>query len=366
MVPRARAIADHKIQAGMRFFTYLFILSSVVLAGVSCENNTITFSSSSKGDGGFYISRDKGDTWEQKVFVSQVKKKTTTIAGANVMKIVPDPSDSRVMYLITRESGLWKTSEAGEVWAQIYQGGGVQSLSIHPSDAQILYLAAGNTVQKSTDGGSLWEEVYLEPRPGVGVSAVLVDNADPRHVAFATSAGDVLESRDSGLSWQVIYRFDGPVVALLQSGTSKIWFAATPSQGVWRTSDEGKSWVDVTAGLEELPGAREFRSIIADPATPRAFLLSTAHGLFRTTDHGATWDTIPLIARPGGIEILSLAVNPKNSSHLYYAVPGGLYRSSNGGARWTTLALPSGKLPTALLIDHFNPSIMYMGFTKIK
>ncbi|OGL78352.1 hypothetical protein A3J43_02440 [Candidatus Uhrbacteria bacterium RIFCSPHIGHO2_12_FULL_54_23] len=350
----------------MKYPFLIAAFGSLLFLGLSCENNTITFSSSGTGDGGIYQTKDRGDTWEQKVFVSQQKKKITTIAQVNVTHIIADPKDSRVMYLITRESGLWKTTDAGEVWTQYSQGGGIHAMSIHPSDTQIIYLASGNTVQKSADGGNGWEEAYRDPRPGIAVSSIVVDAADPRHVTAATSAGDILESRDSGASWQVVYRFENPVAALLQAGATDVYFAAMPSQGVWRSLNEGKSWADITETLKDLSGAREFRMLIPDPATPRAFLLASAYGLFRTKDLGGSWDAIPLISRPGGVDIFSLAVNPKNSSQIYYAVPGALYRSANGGARWTTLALPSSKLPTALLVDHFNPNIMYMGFTKPK
>lgn len=350
----------------MKYSLSAFLLAGFLLLGLSCANNTITFSTSSQNDGGVYQSKDRGDTWEQKVFVSQVKKKITTIAHVNVSRMVAHPTDSRIIYVMTRDSGLWKTTESGDRWQVIYRGGGMQGLSIHPTETEMLYLAAGNTVQKSVDGGHTWEEVYLESRPGVGISSVVIDAADSRHILCATSAGDVLESRDSGSSWQVIYRFDAPIVALIQSGASKVFFASTPSQGVWRSLDEGKSWSDVTEGLKDSPGAREFRSLIPDPATPRSLLLATVYGLFRTTNHGDSWDHIPLIARPGGVEILSVGVNPKKSSQIYYTVPGALYSSSNGGARWTTLPLPSGRLPTAFLVDHFNPNVLYMGFTKLK
>ncbi|MEW6610824.1 MAG: hypothetical protein AB1352_04360 [Patescibacteria group bacterium] len=342
------------------FIPFMFLL----LTGVSCSN--ITFSTKKATDGGVYKSLNRGEVWEQKVFVEKIKKKITTIAHVNVKRFVPDPEDSRIIYLITRESGLWKTTDGAGRWSVVYQGGGVSSLALDARDASRLYMAVGNRIMTSGDGGNTWEEVYLEPRPTVSITSLVINLKERRHVIASTSAGDILESRDEGGSWKVVYRFDFPIGGLLQLPKSNYLFATTQNQGVWRSVDEGKTWKSVSETLKEYAGALEVKTLIPDPATPNALLLATVYGIFRTTNNGDTWQSIPLISKPGTIEILSLAVNPKNSSHLYYTVSQAFYASSNGGARWTTLPVPSGKLPTALSVDAYNPDILYLGFTNPK
>lgn len=348
----------------MNKFTIILPLSLLLFTGISCS--TISLSTNKATDGGVYKSLNRGEIWEQKVFVEKVKKKINTIAGVNVKRFVADPEDSRIIYLITRESGLWKTTDGAERWFAIYQGGGISSLVIDARDTARLYLAAGNRILTTGDGGNSWEEIYLEPRFNVGITSLLINRNDARHVIASTSAGDVLESRDEGGSWKVVYRFDVPVLGLLQLPKSNYLFATTQNKGIWRSTDEGKTWKSVSESLKEFSGALENKLLIPDPATPNALLLATVYGIFRTTNNGDAWQSVPLISKPGTIEILALAVNPKNSSQLYYTVPQALYASSNGGARWATLALPSGKLPTALSVDAYNPEILYLGVTNPK
>ena len=347
----------------MKFILFMFF-PLLLFTGISC--NTVSLSTNKAADGGVYKSLNRGEVWEQKVFVEKVKKKINTIANVNVKRFVADPEDSRVVYLITREFGLWKTTDGAERWFAIYQGGSISSLALNARDTTRLYMAVGNRITTSGDGGNTWEEIYLEPRSNVSITSLLINLNDARHIIASTSAGDILESRDEGGSWKVVYRFDVPVQGLLQLPKSSYIFATTQNQGIWRSTDEGKTWKSLSEPLKEFPGALENKLLIPDPATPNALLLATVYGIFRTTNNGDAWQSLPLISKPGTIEILSLAVNPKNSSQIYYAVPQALYASGNGGARWATLALPSGRLPTALSVDAYNPDILYLGVTNPK
>ena len=337
-----------------------------LFSGISCDTSSITLTTNKPGDSGVYKSEDKGNHWAQKIFVERVKKKDTTIGGVNVKRFVVDPDDSRILYILTNESGVWKTVDGAEQWRQIYPGGGVGDLSIDGKNHNNLFIASGNTIARSDDAGSTWIKAYLESRPGLSVNSVVIDRSDARRVYAGTSAGDVLVTKDTGASWQVLYRFDGvPLIRMLQI-PSRLLFAATPNQGLWRSSDEGATWTNTSESLKDKPGANDIRDIVSDPGVPNGLFLITNYGIFRTRDGGETWNEVTLIARPGGADIKSMAVSPVNSQELYYAVPGGLYRSSDGGRRWATLALPVGNVPSAMVIDWYNPDIIYSGFTKVK
>ena len=84
--------------------------------------------------------------------------------------------------------------------------------------------------------------------------------------------------------------------------------------------------------------------------------------IYRSTDHGATWQpantgiTLPLRVQGG------LAVNPVTPTILYtgdYYGNGGLYRSDNGGISWT-LNLP-GAAVRAIAVHPLTPTIVLAG-----
>ena len=64
----------------------VFLITS--LAGLGCKSDDKT--------GGIFVSRDKGETWEQKVFVRQDNKDTITISELNINKIIQDKLNENI------------------------------------------------------------------------------------------------------------------------------------------------------------------------------------------------------------------------------------------------------------------------------
>jgi photosystem II stability/assembly factor-like uncharacterized protein len=98
------------------------------------------------------------------------------------------------------------------------------------------------------------------------------------------------------------------------------------------------------------------KGVVTTALAPVVFLWSSvacAHdasqwgGLFRSSDHGATWS----LASPGTFPTaaLALAVSPTDGNHLLLATDGGLLRSRNGGRDWSreTPSVVSGAVVAA-------------------
>ena len=78
------------------------ILLLVFLSGCSLQ-----FSRTPSNDGGVYLSVNKGDTWEQKVFVSQGEKADVTIGNVNIDRFVAWSPDVNLLYSVSSQSGVW-------------------------------------------------------------------------------------------------------------------------------------------------------------------------------------------------------------------------------------------------------------------
>jgi hypothetical protein len=126
----------------------------------------------------------------------------------------------------------------------------------------------------------------------------------------------------------------GHLHALLFSPTDGALWIGTHN-GLFRSSDEGKSWqpVKIPADL----AAMDFMNFIQDPANPKVLYVGTHNrGVLRTEDGGATWAAFS--TGLGGPDVHALAVDgydPAKPKRLYaWVVDKGLYRILGDVTEW--------------------------------
>ncbi len=180
-------------------------------------------------------------------------------------------------------------------------GGDVRSLVISPTDPDLLLAGTSSgQVYRSSDGGGSWRPAgpFL-PFPGWVVSALAFDpnpGATPHgrlwaglrgiwgsgHVAFSDDLGKSWVSRGEGLSGQPVYS-----LALVPGREGRIY--AGTLDGVWGTSDGGRSWAKLTGDLPELA---KVTSLLVVPGEPETVIAGTWRRAYRSTDGGVTWQGV--------------------------------------------------------------------------
>jgi hypothetical protein len=124
-------------------------------------------------------------------------------------------------------------------------------------------------------------------------------------------------------------------------------YASVATGGVWRSDDQGESWVSIG---DRLP-TQVVGSVAYTPAGSGAILALTGDGSFgansyegmgayRSTDGGTTWQAATGV--PHGAFGFQLAVDPTNPSIVYAATGAGLFRSTDAGATYVNVNLPTG------------------------
>lgn len=356
------------------FFTTL--AASLMLIGAGC----ITFGppTAAGGDGGIFKSTDKGDSWAQKVAIATTGGDTKSIGGVSVASILQDPSDSKALYIGSTENGMFYTYDGGESWKQPVQlsRGRVPSVAVSPDNKCVVYAATANKVLKSVDCSRTWEVPYVDSRTEREVTVVVVDHFNPNIVWIGNDLGEVLRSTDAGASWQPVTALKSKVMRIaMRNDDSRKLYVATEKRGIWRTSDGGGTWVDLSkngeegsgiAGYSEYSSSRDFYDIALGVSDPGFVVFASKYGLLRSNDGGDTWEEIPLLTPPGSTVIYSLAVDPKDANNIYYGTSTTYYRSPNGGTNWVPKNLPTSRVATVLLVDNASPSVLYMGVTKFK
>ena len=209
----------------------------------------------------------------------------------------------------------------------------------------------------------------IGPFRGGRVLAVSGVPGEPSHFYFGSVNGGAWETNDAGRTWKPI--FDGQPIgsigalALAPSDPRRIFVGSgeadmrsdiAQGDGVYKSSDGGRSWIHV--GLAD---TQQVGRILVDPRDPERVLVAALghpygpnpeRGVFRSDDGGRTWRKVLFQDEDTGA--IDLAFKPGDPSVVYAALwqtrrppwsvyppsngPGsGLHRSTDGGSTWTRI-----------------------------
>ncbi|HEY7302927.1 MAG TPA: hypothetical protein VH601_02345 [Bryobacteraceae bacterium] len=344
--------------------------------------------------------------------------------GGRAVAVSGVPGGGSTFYFGAVDGGVWKTSDAGSVWKPIFDGqsaASVGALDVAPSDPNIIYvgtgesdirsdLASGDGVYKSTDGGRSWRNIGLADSRQI--SRIVVNPSDAGTV-FVAALGHaygpneqrgVFRSSDGGRTWQRVLYINPQIGAAdlaLSNDRPRILFAAMweahrapwsayaplagPGSGLYRSTDNGSTWKQITGnGFPQGNLGRIGVAIARGTEGRRVYAVieadSNKAGLYRSDDGGDSWvrvnsdprltsrgwyfncitvdpndpDTVyvPNVAfyklsqggtaltivrgAPGGDDYHQLWIDPANSAHMVLGTDQGTAVSVNGGETWST------------------------------
>ncbi len=217
----------------------------------------------------------------------------------------------------------------------------------------------------------------------IGRVAVLTAVLAALPLAGLTASDDVTEGEelvDSRLLETLDYRLVGPFRGGRSTAVTGVasdphtFFMGTTGGGVWKTTNAGTSWSNLTDGflpvgsigaIAVAPSDENVIYVGTGSACPRGNI-SVGKGMFRSTDGGSSWSSIGL-ERAGLIG--RVRVHPQDPDTLWVAVLGqifgpneerGVYRSRDGGATWERVLHSSENTGAVdLSLDPGNPRVLY-------
>jgi len=233
-------------------------------------------------------------------------------------------------YMGTTGGGVWKSTDAGQTWRCVTDGsfkwGSVGAVAVSESNPDVVYvgmgecdirgnISPGDGVYKSSDSGRTWTHVGLADTRFIGKIRIHPKNPD---IAWVAALGHV--------------------------------YGKHPDRGIYKTVDGGKTWKK-TLFVDDRSGAI---SISLDPSNADHLLATTwtawrtpyslnsggdGSRMWRSSDGGETWKDITLsqglpIGIWGKSSVAFSPVDPKRVYALIEADQGGVYTSDDGGATW--------------------------------
>lgn len=158
-------------------------------------------------------------------------------------------------------------------------------------------------------------------------------------------------------------------------GDPKTYYMGTTGGGLWKTSDMGTSWRNISDGffktgsigaIAVAPSDSNVVYVGMGEHAVRGVMTHGGDGVYRSTDAGKTWKKIGLDLTQ---HISRIIVDPKDPDIVYVAAQGalyspskerGLFKSIDGGKTWRNILFVDDKTGAAeLSMDATNPRILY-------
>ncbi len=263
-------------------------------------------------------------------------------------------------------------AEAQFLWRSIGPyGGDARSFAAVPGEPQHLYLGSTNSwIFESLDGGANWSRLSkVDGSDDLLVDSVIVDAADHRTIFAGVHRpdkpdGGLYVSHDAGKSWKSADALHGQsVLSLAQSASDPNILIAGSLQGVFRSSDHGATWTLISPeGSKEV---HEVESLAIDPRNPEIVYAGTWHLPWKTKDGGKTWHNI----KQGVIDdsdVFSIILDPERPSIVYASACSGIYKSENAGELFHKIqGIPATARRTRVLMqDTKHREVVYAGTTE--
>ncbi|HEX8243471.1 MAG TPA: hypothetical protein VF541_08250, partial [Longimicrobium sp.] len=333
--------------------------------------------------GGLWKTTDGGTTWKPMTDRALTSSSVGAVAvcEANPDVVYVGMGETELRGNIMQGDGVWKSTDAGKTWTHVglEQTQAIARIRIHPTDCDRAWVAAlghpygpspERGVYRTADGGRTWQKtLFRNDRTGAVDLVLTPGRPDTLYAAlwevsrtsWSLSSGGpgsgLFRSTDGGKTWSEITRNAGlPAGTLGKIGVTvsgarpeRVWaIVEAQDGGVFRSDDAGATWTKTNDERKLRQRAFYYTRIYADPRdTATVYVLNVA--FHRSTDGGKTFRAVRV---PHG-DNHDLWIAPDDPRRMIEANDGGANVSWNAGETWTEQDYPTAQLYHVTTTGHF-------------
>jgi hypothetical protein len=234
------------------------------------------------------------------------------IYGGDGFYCIVDYTNANIIYAESQWGNLGKSTNGGNNFFGATNGissGDRTNWStpviMDPNNHLVLYYGA-NRLYKTTDGAGYWNAISgdLTNGPGSGnltygtITTIAVSRSDSSVVYVGTDDANVWVTTNGGTNWTSINTglpnrwvtrvavdpYDASIAYVTFSG----YRYDSPLPHVFRTTNYGSTWNDISSNLPEVP----VNVIVIDPENTATLYVGTDYGVYYTNDTGVSWQLL--------------------------------------------------------------------------
>ena len=223
-----------------------------------------------------YRSDDLGETWSPLASLNEMpgSDKWTFPPPPHhphVKSIVFHPARPATFFVLIEQGGLFRTDDDGKTWTELdaYSDPSdvawrdVHRLLIHPEDHDLMYLATGEGLYRTRDGGATFRNVHGRGERMGYPDFLFLDPTDRKSILMAGARrgpsewfrdgiadSTVLRSASQGDKWtEPNAGFPNPVVGAFEAMSMHLWYGGmmlvigTATGEIYATDDNCRAWV---------------------------------------------------------------------------------------------------------------------------
>jgi photosystem II stability/assembly factor-like uncharacterized protein len=313
-------------------------------------------------DGGIITSGDQGATF------SMIDLPISQFYGFDV-----DDNDSKKIAGGTQDNGTNMTVTGGSNdWTHILGGDGFRSL-FNPVNSNIMYAEAQwGYMCKSIDGGNYFWRIDsgIGDYDRFDWNTPIVFHPSNSSVIYCGSQyvyRSVNASDDNyTFTWTKISPdlsdgIDNVYAIAPAPSNERVIYAGTSHGGVWLTQNGGSSWTDISSSLPD----RWVTGIAVSWTDPASAYVSFSglrwdeelRYVYKTTDYGSSWTDVT-----GDLPLLPInciEIHKENHDLVFVGSDIGFYYTADGGATWSAAALGLPNAPVYDIDIHYAEGTVY-------
>jgi photosystem II stability/assembly factor-like uncharacterized protein len=213
---------------------------------------------------------------------------------------------NKMSNIVTAKNRIFAYNYNGEIvqktngtntWLPVYSSFKSSINTVFETAVGSVFIGSENGLFKSTNGGKSWKQVYV----GGWVMKLVEQNG----LLLATSVSGIIRSTDNGENWAVVINEGGVGIDVepIKGGFAAIAYNTQSETRRIKTSyDGGKTWQAIDAGL---PPSAIISSIIQ---VGENLFCGHPYGIYQSSNKGKTWKRI-LCSMDGKVYNLSVSGN---------------------------------------------------------